>query len=89
MNLTPQQQQELWDFMQALKSSSTIPYEVDGAFRNRFATSLGLVVSSKGADTEDVTVNESGSSTYTVMDDPDGFLEVNINGTVYYLPYFS
>lgn len=40
MNLTPEQQKELWDFMQALKSSTTIPYEVDGAFRARLLGTL-------------------------------------------------
>jgi hypothetical protein len=51
--------------------------------------SYGLSTSSKGATTENKTVNESGSDSYAVMDKPDGFLEVSINGTIYYLPYFG
>ncbi len=89
MNLTPEQQQELWNFMQALKSAATIPYEVDGAFRDRLSNSLALSVSTKGQDTEDLEINEAGSSTLTAMQDPDGFLEVSIGGTIFHIPYFT
>jgi hypothetical protein len=75
--------------IQNLKSSTTIPYDVDQAFRVRLSDLLALSVSSKGVNTEDVTVNEAGVASYAVMNDPDGFLQVTLNGTVYYLPYFS
>lgn len=90
--MTPQEKQEFEDmkrFVQALKSSNSIPLEVDRAFRARLSALFGLSVSTKGVDTEDVTVDESGAATYAVMNDPDGFLEVSINGTIYYLPYFT
>ena len=81
---------EVYNFMQALKSSTTIPHDVDGAFRTRLSNSLGeLSVSAKGVDTEDVAVNEAGAGSYAVMNDPDGFLQVTISGTIYYIPYFS
>lgn len=77
-------------FIQSLKASTTIPFEVDRAFRDRFRDILTLSVSSsKTADSEDVTVNEGGSSSYAVMNDPVGFLEFTIAGTVYYVPYFN
>lgn len=73
-----------------LQSSSTIPFSVDNALRDRFIKGIpNLSVSSKGADTEDQAVDESGSGSYSVMGDPDIFLEVSINGTTYYLPAFT
>lgn len=76
-----------------LTSSSTIPLEVDRAFRSRlnldtFSTT-DITVSSKNADSEDVSVDEGGAGTYSVMNDPDGFLELEIEGDTYYLPYFT
>lgn len=86
--------------LKKLESTTTIPLEVDRAFRARLGledlASLDYVnglaipaVSAKGADTEDVSVNEAGAGTYAVMGDPDGFLEVPIAGTTYYVPYFE
>jgi hypothetical protein len=75
--------------LNALKSSSTIPFEVDRAFRDRFRDILVLNVSSKNASSEDQAVDEGGISTYAVLGDPDGFLEVIIAGTPYYLPYYD
>lgn len=43
--MTPEQLQklnEVYDFVQSLKASATIPYEVDGAFRERFKELLAL-----------------------------------------------
>lgn len=43
--MTPEQARqldELTKFMKALKSSTTIPYDVDGAFRKRFITDIDL-----------------------------------------------
>lgn len=48
-----------------------------------------LSVSTKGADEEDQAVNEAGSGTYNVLKEPVGFLEVEIDGTTYNLPYYS
>jgi len=72
-----------------LRASTTIPFEIDSAFRTRFAKSLGLSVSAKGIDTEDRAVNESGSGSYNVLKDPDGFLEVSIGAVIYYIPYYG
>jgi hypothetical protein len=90
--MTPEQEQklnEVYEFTQSLKSSSSIPYDVDGAFRDRLRNIFALYVSSKSADSEDQSVNEAGSGTYSVMGDPDGFLEITVDGTLYYIPYFT
>jgi hypothetical protein len=89
--MTPEERtklNELYDFMQSLKESSAIPQDVDAAFRERLKDLLVIEVSTKDADSEDVTVDEAGAATYQVMNDPDGFLKVTINGTDYNIPIF-
>lgn len=88
--MTPEQQKEVYEWYKNMQASSTIPLTTDQAIRDRFLRgTLGLTVSAKGADTEDQGVSEGGSGTYDVMGDPDGFLEITINNTIYYLPYFT
>jgi hypothetical protein len=90
--MSPEQEQklnEIYAFMQSLKANSTIPIEVDGAFRTRLTGILGLTVSAKSANSEDVSVNEAGAASYSVMNDPVGFLEVDIDSVTYYIPYFT
>ena len=41
-------------------------------------------ISPKNANSEDQSVNESGSSSYTVLSDPVGFLEINNKHVPYY-----
>ncbi len=92
--MTPDQIQklnEVYDFIQKMKASSTIPLDVDRAIRDRLGLSgipLGAV-SAKTANSEDVTVNEAGAGTYAVMNDPVGFLEITLGSTTYYVPYFN
>ena len=81
--------EELKAWKKSLESSSSIPLNIDQAFRARFEKGSVFTVSTKGADTEDVTVDEAGLATYAVMNDPDGFLQVTVGGTIYYLPYFD
>lgn len=90
MNLE-QRVQELERRLALLENGATIPYPVESAFRDRLGVGGIPVIqtSTKGVDSEDVTVNEAGASTYAVMNDPDGFLKVVISGTTYYLPYFD
>ena len=74
----------------SLERSSSIPLAIDQSFRERLASGITVLsVSTKGADTEDVSVNEGGVAAYAVMNDPDGFLQVSIGNTIYYLPYFT
>lgn len=50
----------------------------------------GTVTSStKGATSENQAVNEGGSATYNVLKAPDGFLQITINGVLYYIPVFT
>lgn len=80
--------EELKAWKKSLETSYTIPLDVYQAFTSRFP-STPLSSSGKSASSENVTIDESGSATHTVMDNPDGFLQVQIGSTIYYLPYFS
>lgn len=80
---------ELEAFMNALKSSNSIPIEVDGAFRRRFLNVDDILVSSKSASSENQAVDESGTSSFNVLKPPDGFLQKTINGSVRYIPYYN
>lgn len=78
--------------LDALNSSTTIPFEVGEAIKKRvFDPKLGVVktqtVTSAGAHNQ--AVNESGSATYSVLSTPTGYLQVVIGSTIYYIPYFS
>lgn len=91
--MTPEQEQklnEVYEFIQSLKTSNSVPFEVDSALRERLLGDRSeLEKSSKGATSENKTVDESGSSSYAVLDKPDGFLEVTVSGTRYYIPYYG
>lgn len=69
-----------------LRASTTIPFDVDAAFRTRLGTPKS---SSKVSTSENQAVDEGGSMTYSVLKAPDGFLEVSIGATIYYLPYYA
>lgn len=83
--------------IQSLKSFTTIPFDVDKAFRSRFGIdNLSLIAASvKSASSENVTavtgVNfiAETTTTNTVLDNPDIFLEVIVDNTIYYLPAFT
>lgn len=78
--------EEQWDL---LTSSTTIPKEIDAAFRARLSNiSQTIGLSSTSATAHNTSVNESGSGTYSVMGIPTGFLTITINGTVRDIPYF-
>lgn len=78
---------EVYEFMQQLKSSSSIPQDVDGAFRDRLQ--LGGKISSKTVASETQAVNEGGSASYNVPKLHDGYKQETINNTVIYLPYYT
>lgn len=75
----------------ALKSFSTIPFDVDVALRERLGINLlsKLLVSAKGATTENQAVAEGGAASYSVLKPPDLFLQVIVSGTTYYLPVYT
>jgi hypothetical protein len=77
-----------------LKNSSTIPIEIDQAFRERF-DELKLQITNfsgsvpKASTYRDQAVNEAGAASYNVLSSPSLFLVVNIKGTNYYIPAFT
>lgn len=80
---------ELENQIKALNNNATIPFDTGEAIKARVLADVGFLVgSSKSATSENKSVNEAGAATYSVMDKPDGFLEVTILGNLYYLPYF-
>lgn len=88
INQLKRQVEELTQRLNALSSTATIPWEVDAAFRDRLGGSL-ITTSTKGVNSEDVTINEAGSGTFVVMNDPDAFLQVIVEGTIYHIPVFT
>ncbi|RJQ33898.1 hypothetical protein C4568_03795 [Candidatus Parcubacteria bacterium] len=81
---------ESYTFMKSMKANATIPFEVQQAFRERFADLLGFSVSSTAANTHDQSVNEGGVGTYSVMGDPDLFIRVvSASGVSYDIPAFN
>lgn len=80
--------EELKAWKASLERSSAIPLNVDQAFRKRLSV-VSPTTSTKGATSENQAVDEGGMATYDVLKPPDGFLQIEINGTIYYLPYFT
>lgn len=85
---------EVYDFIQLLKSSSTIPLDVDRAFRKRLnvGESDFDVELQVPTDTSNMqkTVNEGGAATYNVMNMPDevGIIELE-DGTQMSIPLYN
>lgn len=80
--------EELEKFVENMQASFSLPLDVDRALVGRSFVK-GLKKSTKAADSEDITINESGSGVKTVLDNPNGYLEVSIDGVMYYIPYFA
>lgn len=86
MNQEQQRQlNDLVEFMNQLKSSTSIPLDVQRAFEERLFDRL-LQPSSETGHTKQV--SEGGSATYNVADAPTGFLRIIKNGTVVFVPYY-
>lgn len=89
--MTPEERQklnEVYDFMKSMEVGARIPFAVGEAINSRISVRQ-LEISSKDADSEDIIIDEAGASTKNVLNDPDGFLEINIDGTIYYIPYYG
>lgn len=87
LELLKQRITKLENELKKLGSSTTIPFNVEQAFRNRIT--LGeLSSSSKAADSEDKTVNEGGVSVYAVLNRPDGYDKRTDAGTTKYYPFY-
>lgn len=83
--------QRLEEELNNLKTSYTIPLEVDNAFRDRLgiADFAALTGSTKAASTETQAVAEGGSASYNVAKPMDGFREFITGGTTLYIPYYT
>ena len=92
--MTPEQQKQLTDLVEwkkSLETSSTIPLNIDQSFRERFTSDLTgtMTTSGKGATSDNQNVNEGGVAAYSVLKAPDAFIQVNLNGPIYYIPVFT
>lgn len=74
-----------------LNSFATIPFMVEGAFKERLKINLlaKIIVSTKGLTTENQAVNEAGASSYSVLKPPDAWLQLTISGTTYNIPVYT
>lgn len=80
---------QLENEMRQLRAASTIPYDVEVAFKSRLNIEQGeLLTSTKAASTESKLVDEAGSSSYSVSKLMDGFVQKNLLGTTIYIPYY-
>lgn len=71
-----------------LKSVHTIPFEVEGAFRERL--NIAISSSSKTVASETQSVNEAGAGTYNVPKIFDSFVEtVLADGTTVYIGIYT
>lgn len=82
--------QELENKIKLLESSTTIPYNIDRAFydRYRLVEFARLSPSTKSSTSESQTVNEAGSGSYGVLKNPDGFEERVVGGITRYYAYW-
>lgn len=80
---------QLENEMRQLKAASTIPYDVEVAFKSRLKIGdSNLRTSSKTASSESRTVNEAGTASYSVARPMDNFVQYDLNGTTIYIPYY-
>jgi hypothetical protein len=78
----------LEQFVRDLQAAHTLPKDFSTAIQSYFENNE-ISLSTKSATSENRGVNEAGTSNYSVMGTPDGFLEVVVNGIIYYIPYFT
>lgn len=94
--MTPEEQKltdrisALEDMVKKLNNSTTIPLEIDVAFRDRLGVEAKAtgIVSGVSPTAHNKTVNEAGTNTYPVMNIPTGFLQFTLSGNTYIVPYF-
>jgi len=78
---------ELENTIKLLNSSTTIPYDVGEAIRERIGANIvGVDIDTT---TQTKTVDESGSQTYTVAKTMDGMITVKLNSNIYKIPYYN
>lgn len=84
---------ELEKIVKSLSSSTTIPLNVDGAFRKRLGidslSKVKLNTSTKSTTSEIITIDEAGSSIKYAQGIPDGYTQTTLSdGTIIYIPYY-
>lgn len=81
---------ELKEQFELLKSTTTIPFDIDRAFyeRYRMVEFARLSPSAKSASSESQSVNEAGAATYDVLKNPDGFEQREVGGVLRYYAYW-
>lgn len=81
---------QLEEIINSFFNSSTIPFDVDAAFTDRFLKKVPNVSgSTKSASSENQPVNEGGIATYSVLKPPDRFLQVVVSGKTEYIPVYD
>jgi hypothetical protein len=82
---------DIQEQLNALKAATTIPYEIDQAFRTRFdiAALARLVPSTKTVASETQAVSEAGVGSYNVPKIFDEFRQFTIGGTTYYIGLYT
>lgn len=82
--------QEIESFVNKFKNQQ-ISYPIDDISAKIISDKISGTVSSstKGATSENQAVNEGGVGTYNVLKAPDAFLQISINGVLYYIPVFT
>ena len=87
-----EQIKKLTTFMEALQRFDRIPLATERAISRRLDLNAvpRVTTGSKGATSENVSVNEAGSGTYSVLGPPDAFYQVTDgDGNVGYVPKYN
>lgn len=71
----------------ALRATSTIPFDIENAFRDRLRIATTPTVSAKSNISESIPVNTAAGTLVQLF--PDAFLQVNVGGTTYYIPVYT
>jgi hypothetical protein len=92
MNPLEKRIEELERIVKALSSTTTIPFNIEKAFKARLGiSSFSKVSIATDADPAQFLreVDESGASSYDVMAPPDEILRVKFDGLDYDIPAFN
>lgn len=74
----------------ANRAQQQISYPLDDISKQILNEKLASVVaSSKSPTSENQAVDEAGAASYNVLKAPDAFVQVTVNGTLYYIPVFT
>lgn len=82
---------ELKQDIKNLNASTTIPFDVAESMKIRVLEDVNtLATSGKSASSENSSINiVAVPAVISVLNQPDGFLQVVINNNTYYLPFYS